>query len=73
MIGGVLSGWVSRVERHGLAVIVAILVWGVAMMGFGVAAMLAPLAPAPMLVVAVLLLAIGGAADMASSAFRTPC
>ena len=70
VVGGVLSGWVSRVERHGLAVIVCILVWGVAVTGFGVAAMLAPLAPAPMLVVAVLLLAIGGAADMASSAFR---
>ncbi len=70
VVGGVLSGWVSRVERHGLAVIVCIVVWGVAVTGFGVAAMLAPLAPAPMLVAAVLLLAIGGAADMASSAFR---
>ena len=44
-----LSGWVSRVERQGLAVIVAILVWGLAMVGFGVAAMLASLAPALML------------------------
>ena len=70
VIGGVLSGWVSRVERHGLAVIVSIIVWGLAVTGFGVAAMLAPLAPMPMLVVAVVLLAIGGAADMASSAFR---
>ncbi|GAA1436173.1 MFS transporter [Mycobacterium cookii] len=71
VVGGVLSGWVSRVERQGLAVIVAILVWGVAMIGFGVAAMLAPFAPALMLGVAVLMLAIGGAADMASAAFRT--
>ena len=71
VVGGVLSGWVSRVERQGLAVIVAILVWGVAMIGFGVAAMLAPYAPAAMLGVAVLMLAIGGAADMASAAFRT--
>ncbi|MGZ5405248.1 MAG: MFS transporter [Nocardioides sp.] len=70
VVGGVLSGWVSRVERHGLAVIVSILVWGLAVTGFGVAAMLAPLAPMPMLAVAVTLLAIGGAADMASSAFR---
>ena len=46
VVGGVLSGWVSRVERQGLAVIVSILVWGVAMVGFGVAAMLAPVAPA---------------------------
>lgn len=71
VIGGVLSGWVSRVERQGLAVVVAILVWGLAMVGFGVAAMLASLAPALMLGVAVLMLAIGGAADMASAAFRT--
>jgi MFS family permease len=68
--GGVLSGWVSRVQRHGLAVIAAILVWGVAMTGFGVAALLAPRAPGPWLVVAVLMLAVGGAADMASAAFR---
>ena len=66
-----LSGWVSHVQRQGLAVIVAILVWGLAMVGFGVAAMLAPYAPAAMLGVAVLMLAIGGAADMASAAFRT--
>ncbi|QZY29351.1 MFS transporter [Nocardioides coralli] len=71
VVGGVFSGWVSRVERHGLAVIVCILVWGFAVVGFGVAAMLAPLAPTPLLVVAVLMLALGGAADMASAAFRT--
>ena len=53
VVGGVLSGWVSRVERQGLAVIVAILVWGLAMVGFGVAAMLASYAPALMLGVAV--------------------
>jgi MFS family permease len=71
VVGGVFSGWVSRVERHGLAVIVCILIWGVAIIGFGVSAMLAPLAPTVFLVVAVLLLALGGAADMASAAFRT--
>lgn len=71
VVGGVLSGWVSRVERQGLAVVVAILVWGLAMVGFGVAAMLASFAPGVMLGVAVLMLAIGGAADMASAAFRT--
>lgn len=71
VVGGVLSGWVSRVERHGLAVIVSIVVWGLAVTGFGVAALLAPLAPMRMLVLAVVLLAIGGAADMASAAFRT--
>ncbi|WP_328828043.1 MFS transporter [Nocardioides acrostichi] len=71
VVGGVLSGWVSRVERQGLAVVVCIVVWGVAMVGFGVAVLLADLARTPMLLAAVALLAVGGAADMASAAFRS--
>ncbi|HET7430990.1 MAG TPA: MFS transporter, partial [Nocardioides sp.] len=55
--------------RQGYAVVVAIVVWGLAMVGFGVAALLAPHLPG-MLAVAVLMLALGGAADMVSSAFR---
>ncbi|MFX0539244.1 MFS transporter [Ornithinimicrobium sp. Y1847] len=71
VLGGVLSGWVSRVERQGLAVILCILVWGAAMTGFGVAVLFADLSPPVLLGVAVGCLAIGGAADMASAAFRT--
>lgn len=71
VIGGVLSGWVSRVDRQGYAVIVCILVWGLAMTGFGVAVGLADHWQQPMLVVALLMLVVGGAADMASAAFRT--
>ena len=74
VVGGVLSGWVSRVDRQGRAVIVAILVWGAAIVGFGVAVALAGLGggwQGPMLLVAVLMLVVGGAADMASAAFRT--
>ena len=41
VLGGIFSGWVSRVERQGLAVIVAIVLWGLAMVGFGIAAGLA--------------------------------
>ncbi|MCY7289607.1 MAG: MFS transporter, partial [Cryobacterium sp.] len=41
VIGGVFSGWVSRVERQGLAVIVCIVVWGTAMALFGLAVGLA--------------------------------
>src|SRR3954465_6519784 len=41
VIGGVFSGWVSRVERQGRAVIACILVWGAAMIGFGLAVGLA--------------------------------
>jgi MFS family permease len=71
VLGGIFSGWVSRVELQGRAVIASILVWGAAMVGFGVAVGLAGHWPGPMLVVAVLMLVLGGAADMASSAFRT--
>jgi MFS family permease len=70
VIGGVFSGWVSRVERQGLAVVVAIVVWGLAITGFGFAVALADTARTLMLALAVLMLVIGGAADMASAAFR---
>jgi hypothetical protein len=70
VLGGIFSGWVSRIERQGLAVIWAILVWGVAMIGFGVAAGFADGAAGLMLGIAVAMLVIGGAADMVSSAFR---
>ena len=68
--GGIFSGWVSRVSRQGVAVVAAILVWGFAMIGFGVATALADSWPQAMLGAAVLMLMIGGAADMASAAFR---
>lgn len=71
VIGGIFSGWVSRVERQGYAVIVAILVWGSAMAGFGVAVALAEHGVHLMLGVALVMLVIGGAADMVSAAFRT--
>ena len=71
MLGGVFSGWVSRVQRQGLAVIAAILVWGLAMTGFGVAVGLARGPSTPLLVLAAGMLALGGAADMISAAFRT--
>lgn len=74
VIGGVFSGWVSRVEAQGRAVIVCVLVWGAAMVGFGLAVGLAGVGDAartPMLVLALVMLVVGGAADMASAAFRT--
>lgn len=71
VLGGIFSGWVSRVQRQGLAVIVCISIWGLAMVGFGLGIGFAdPAAPTPMLTVAVLMLVLGGAADMASAAFR---
>jgi MFS family permease len=71
VLGGVFSGWVSRVERQGVAVLAAVMVWGLAMVGFGAAVGLADTWRWPMLVLAVLMLVVGGAADMASAAFRT--
>ena len=74
VIGGVLSGWVSRIEAQGRAVVACILVWGLAMTGFGLAVGLAHGRGGPwptvMLIVALVMLMIGGAADMASAAFR---
>jgi len=71
VIGGVFSGWVSRVERQGRAVVVAIGIWGVSMAGFGIAVGLADHWAGPMLAIALVMLVIGGAADMASAAFRS--
>ncbi|MFS3128353.1 MFS transporter [Nocardioides sp. Bht2] len=71
VLGGVFSGWVSRVHRHGVAVVAAIVVWGAAMALFGFAVSLADGGAGLMLAVAVVMLMAGGAADMISAAFRT--
>jgi MFS family permease len=70
VLGGVFSGWVSRVRRQGLAVIVCILIWGAAVAGAGLAVAFAGGSALPILPVVLVLLMVGGAADMASSAFR---
>jgi MFS family permease len=69
--GGVFSGWFPRIQRQGLAVVISIVVWGAAMIGFGVAGGLAHGHAGTMLWIAVAFLAIGGAADMVSAAFRS--
>jgi len=61
LLGALTSGWVSRVRRQGLAVIFAVIVWGLAIAAFGVVRFL-PLA--------LLLLAIAGCADVVSAVFR---
>jgi MFS family permease len=58
---GLTSGWVGRVRRQGLALIVAVVVWGLAVAAAGLA---------PMLWLVVLLLAVGGAADLVSAVYR---
>jgi MFS family permease len=69
--GGLFSGWLPRIRRQGLSVVVSIVVWGVAMAGFGVASGLAGGHAGAFLWIALTFLAIGGAADMVSSAFRS--
>lgn len=70
LLGGVFSGWYSRVRRQGLAVIVCIVIWGAAIGCFGLAVGLAGAWRMPMLILAIAMLALGGGADMASAAFR---
>ncbi|KRF20026.1 MFS transporter permease [Nocardioides sp. Soil797] len=70
VLGGVFSGWVSRVERQGRAVIIAILVWGAAIAFFGIFVGVANGSGGLMLAGAVVMLMVGGAADMVSAAFR---
>jgi MFS family permease len=68
--GGVFSGWLPRIRRQGLAVVIAIVVWGVAMVGFGLACGFSDGRAGTLLWFAVAFLVVGGAADMVSSAFR---
>ncbi|GAB3870206.1 MFS transporter [Kibdelosporangium lantanae] len=62
MLCGLSSGWISRIHRHGAGVIIAVLVWGAAIVGFGLASSLW---------LAAVFLAIAGAADMVSAVYRT--
>jgi MFS family permease len=59
--GGLLSGWIGRVRRQGVALVASIVVWGLAVAAAGLA---------HALWLAVTLLAIGGAADLVSAVFR---
>jgi MFS family permease len=61
LLAGAVSGWVRRVHRHGLAIIVAALCWGASM---GLAGLM------PNLGLVLVLLACAGAADMVSGTFR---
>jgi hypothetical protein len=69
--GGVFSGWLPRITRQGLAIVVSIAVWGAAMAGFGLAVGRADGHTGRVLWVALAFRAVGGAADMVSAAFRS--
>ncbi|HEX2064257.1 MAG TPA: MFS transporter, partial [Acidimicrobiales bacterium] len=62
LAGSVFAGWVPAVRRQGLAVLVAVAVWGGAVTAFGLVPWLGP---------ALVLLAVAGAADVVSAVFRT--
>jgi MFS family permease len=55
------SAWVAHVHRHGLAVLIAAGVWGLAIAGFGLSGNVA---------LALVLLVVAGGADMVSGLFR---
>jgi MFS family permease len=61
VLGGLTSGWIGRVRRQGLALVLAVVGWGVAV-GFS--------GFARHLWLMVLLLAVGGAADLVSAVYR---
>jgi MFS family permease len=55
------SGWTKRIHRHGAAIAIAAAAWGLAIVGFGFAGKLW---------LALLFLAVAGAADVVSGLFR---
>jgi len=61
MLVGLFSGWLTRISRHGVAVVVAICAWGGAVAAFGLA---------HSLWLAVVFMALAGGADMVSAIFR---
>jgi MFS family permease len=61
VVAGLTSGWIGRVRRQGAALIAAVVVWGLAVAAAGLA---------HSLWLAVLLLAVGGAADLVSAVYR---
>jgi len=62
LIGGLTGGWIHRIHRQGIAIIAAILLWGVSMALFGTTSVLW---------LAVLYLAIGGWSDLVSAVYRS--
>ncbi len=61
-VGAALSGWVSGVERVGRAVVLSVVVWGAAIVAFGLST--------GSFALALLFLAIAGGADVLSAVFR---
>ncbi len=62
MLGGVLSGWQGRIRRHGLAILLAVASWGLAIAAFGLTRNLWA---------GLFFLAVAGWADTISMVFRS--
>ncbi|MEX0947526.1 MAG: MFS transporter [Acidimicrobiia bacterium] len=62
VVAALTTGWVRHVRRHGLAVLLAVAIWGLGIVLFGLSGGVLPLALAS--------LALAGAADMVSAVFR---
>jgi MFS family permease len=62
-LGALFSGWVKSVQQTGRAILVAVLAWGLAITAFGLVTVSFPLA--------LICLAIAGAADVFSAVFRS--
>jgi predicted MFS family arabinose efflux permease len=63
LIGALTSGWVSNVRRPGRAILTAVVIWGLAVVGFGLSGRNVGLAFG--------FLAVAGAADVISAVFRS--
>ena len=63
MVGAMFSGWTTTVRRPGRAVLIAVAVWGLGIIGFGLATFSFPLA--------LLFLAIAAGADVISAVLRS--
>lgn len=59
---GLFSGWLHRIHRHGVGVTLAIVAWGITIIGFGLS---------DSLWLAIVFLALGGGADLVSMVYRS--
>lgn len=62
-LGALFSGWVSTVRRIGRAVVLAVVVWGIAITVFGISSF--------SVAIALVALAVAGGADVLSAVFRS--
>jgi MFS family permease len=62
LLGGLTGGWITRVHRQGIAILLAVVMWGFSMALFGTTSVLW---------LAVIYLAVGGFSDLVSSVYRS--